>query len=252
MNNVNKTKHPKLLIFVILLSTMMISSCNSRKTHLTQLLEISAAPVRQLTETSGEATQDPEQGTPLVQIPFSVQEPTVTLIEQLTTQEPSLPSVIEPSPLSYLTTQFATATSISTILQVTTATSTFTATATPTKTVTLTPASSLQTGWDGDWQVFWQLENQTYTKGTISIEVIGTEFTASGTLGGANYSFTGRLIHNGEIAFGNWISPTSHGNFIWDGIATGQFGGSRDLVFGFCGARDGVNLPEPCYIPPQI
>lgn len=119
-----------------------------------------------------------------------------------------------------------------------------------TATVTLTPSPTLQTGWAGDWNVFWQLDNNNYVEGTISVELAGTDFTASGTVGGIEYSFTGRIIYDGETAFGNWASPTRNGNFIWNKVGEGQFGGSRDTYFGFCGAREGVVPPNPCYVPP--
>ena len=80
--------------------------------------------------------------------------------------------------------------------------------------------------------------------------VIGTEFTANSTLGVAAYFFTVRVIQDGEVAFGSWTSATNNGGFIWNDLGEGQFGGSRDLYFGFCGAREGVDPPEPCYIPP--
>ena len=131
-----------------------------------------------------------------------------------------------------------------------TATATATRTATATATATQTLAPTAQTGWEGEWNVFWQLEDQIYVEGTLSIEVVGTDLTATGTLDGVDYSFTGRVIQEGELAFGNWTSATNNGGFIWNDLGEGQFGGSRDLYFGFCGAREGVDPPEPCYIPP--
>lgn len=127
-------------------------------------------------------------------------------------------------------------------------TPTVTPSKTPTPTVTL--ASTLPTGWAGEWKVFWQLDNNNYVDGIITVEVMDTDFTASGTLGGVVYTFTGRIIDQGQTAFGSWTSPISSGNFIWNAVANGQFGGSRDLVFGSCGAREGTPPPNPCYIPP--
>ena len=132
------------------------------------------------------------------------------------------------------------------------ATVTRTATPIPTNTSTPTQIPTLQTGWAGEWKVNWQLDNQTYVEGSLTVEVVDTDFTASGVIGGTNYSFTGRIIFDGETAFGNWTSATSSGGFIWRDVGEGQFGGSRDNNFGFCGARSGVEPPNPCYIPPLL
>lgn len=133
-----------------------------------------------------------------------------------------------------------------------TATATATKTATATATATQTLAPTLQTGWAGEWNVFWQLDDQTYVEGTLSIEVVGTDLTASGLLDGNEYSFTGRIIYNGKTSVGKWTSALSSGSFIWIDVGEGQFGGNRDQNFGFCGAREGIKAPQPCFIPPQI
>ena len=260
MKEIKKIKASRLCIVLLLLAMLIVPSCKPKATHLTQNLENSGVPVQSSTRADEGSTQAAGQGIAPTQSSTSVVEPTATPTELLTTQGTAgtLPSDQTPtSPLVVLT---PTATKKSATVQPTastlaptqtrTSTPTLTATATPTKTATLTQTPTLQIGWAGDWMVFWQLENQTYIEGTISIEVIGTDFTASGTLDGIDYSFTGRVIQDGEVAFGNWTSSTSNGNFIWTEVANGQFGGSRDLVFGFCGVRDGVDPPEPCYIPP--
>lgn len=131
-----------------------------------------------------------------------------------------------------------------------TATKTVTPSSTPTK--TLTPTVTLQTGWAGEWKVFWQMDNNNYVDGTITVVVAGTNFTANGTLGGVDYTFLGSIIEQGLTAFGDWTSPTSTGNFIWTDIGAGQFGGSRDTYYGFCGARNSVIPPNPCYLSPLL
>jgi len=94
------------------------------------------------------------------------------------------------------------------------------------------------------------MDDGNYVEGTISVGVTGTDFTASGAIGGINYSFTGMIVDQELTAFGSWTSPNNNGKFIWKAVGDGQFGGSRDLDFGFCGAREGSDLPEPCYVPP--
>lgn len=123
---------------------------------------------------------------------------------------------------------------------------------TPTPTKTQTPTVTLPTGWAGEWKVFWQMDNNNYVDGTITVVVAGTNFTANGTLGGVDYTFLGSIIEQGLTAFGDWTSPTSTGNFIWTDIGAGQFGGSRDTYYGFCGARNSVIPPNPCYLSPLL
>jgi hypothetical protein len=54
----------------------------------------------------------------------------------------------------------------------------------------------MQTGWEGEWKVFWQAQNQTYVEGMLTVEVAGTDFTAIAVLEGVNYTFTGRIIRD--------------------------------------------------------
>ena len=121
-------------------------------------------------------------------------------------------------------------------------------TATPTPTTI--PSQTPPTGWAGEWIVRWQLDNQSYADGLLTVDVQDTDFTASAVIAGIQYTFTGRIIFDGKTAIGNWTAAANSGNFIWEDVASGQFGGSRDLLFGFCGSRAGFEAPEPCYIEP--
>ncbi len=121
-------------------------------------------------------------------------------------------------------------------------------TATPTPTTI--PSQTPPTGWAGEWIVRWQLDNQSYADGLLTVDVQDTDFTASAVISGIQYTFTGRIIYDGKTALGNWTAAANSGNFIWEDVASGQFGGSRDLLFGFCGSRAGFEAPEPCYIEP--
>ena len=121
-------------------------------------------------------------------------------------------------------------------------------TATPTPTTI--PSQTPPTGWAGEWIVRWQLDNQSYADGLLTVDVQDTDFTASAVIAGIQYTFTGRIIYDGKTALGNWTAAANSGNFIWEDVASGQFGGSRDLLFGFCGSRAGFEAPEPCYMEP--
>lgn len=246
-----------LVLSVVLLITC---SCTSRENHLTLYLEKSTATPIQQTRNTAKSTQTPWQNTPQNQAPTAVFE-TPTMVSELpATTVASVTSALVLTPTSTFSNQLQTATvkpatqQASTLTftptQVRTSTPTLTVTATQTPTATPTLATTQQTDWTGEWIVFWQLDDQTYIEGTISIELAGTNFTASGTLGGLDYSFNGRIVEQGLTAFGSWTSLSGNGNFIWGAVADGQFGGSRDLYFGFCGVRPGFVQPEPCYIPP--
>ena len=261
-----------LSVVIVTLLGMLLFACNSSSQQERQITNAFTPGKTQETILQPESSEDiPIQTETAVIPPADQSEPTAVIPDQPTmvvTNTQGLPIIVtqtraatqpnQPAktatPTKKPATNTATATSTLTATSTVTATSTATATQkpsnTPTPTKTLTPTVTIQTGWAGEWKVFWQLDNNNYVEGTITVEVVGTDFTASGAVGGVDYSFTGRIIDQSATAFGNWTSPTSTGNFIWNAVNNGQFGGSSDLFFSFCGARYGVNLPEPCYIPP--
>ena len=129
----------KPLIVALLLAALIVSSCKPKATHLTQNLENSRVPGQSSTRTPGESTQAIGQVTDPVQLPTSVNEPTATSIESVTTQAASLtlPPVQTPTaPVIILT---PTATSNSSTPQAATATLATTQTRTPTRMATTTP-----------------------------------------------------------------------------------------------------------------
>jgi hypothetical protein len=79
----------------------------------------------------------------------------------------------------------------------------------------------------------------------------GSDLTAEGLIDGIRYQFTGRLIYNNLLMIGTWSSPLTSGSFNWILFGPDQFVGNRDLWYGFCGARQGSNPPNPCYLPPS-
>ena len=84
----------------------------------------------------------------------------------------------------------------------------------------------------------------------MSVSLNGDQLLAEAEFNGSPYQFTGKLIINGQVAFGTWSSTLTSGSFTWTLVSTGQFGGDRDLLYGVCGARTGEAMPDPCYIPP--
>jgi len=107
--------------------------------------------------------------------------------------------------------------------------------------------------WLGEWDVQFELDNGTFQTGKIRFELTGNDgqYQASGTLGGIAFSFEGRIVYGGFVAFGSWSSSAGSGQLeitTTDGLI---FGGNHETDFAFCGARQGQKIPTDCYIPPS-
>ena len=98
--------------------------------------------------------------------------------------------------------------------------------------------------------ISFQRDDGSYLSGEMSVSLNGDQLFAQAELNGNPYQFNGRLINNGQVAFGTWSSAQTSGSFTWTLVQINQFGGDRDLMYGVCGARPGVDMPIPCYIPP--
>ena len=122
--------------------------------------------------------------------------------------------------------------------------------AAPSPTNTPSPTATQPSGWQGDWDISFQKEDGTYLSGQISVNMNGSDLAAEGLINGIRYQFTGRLIYDNQHMMGTWSSPQTSGSFNWTLVSPNQFAGDRDLWYGFCGARQGSNLPTPCYLPP--
>ena len=126
-------------------------------------------------------------------------------------------------------------------------TSTITPTRTQTHTPSLTATSAPQTSWEGEWIVAFEQTDGSSLSGTMMVNIIGSDLSASAELGGDQYSFEGFIYYQaGELATGTWNNSTTSGYFWWIIKEEGQFRGNRENHFAFCGARTGINLPEPC------
>ena len=252
MKEIKKIKLSRLCIVLLLLAMLIVPSCKPKATHLTQNLENSGVPVQSSTRADEVPTQAAGQGIAPTQSSTSVVEPTATPTELLTTQGTAgtLPSDQTPtSPLVVLT---PTATKKSATVQPTASTlaPTQTRTSTPTRTATLTPTPTLQTGWEGEWIIYIQQANGTYTSGTMILALNGTEVIASANLDAIEYNFEGVNYAEGKQITGPWQTDSSSGYFWWMLVSDAQFGGSLDLQYGICGARAGAEKPDPCFIVP--
>ena len=245
-----------LSVVIVILLGMLLFACNSSSQQERQITNAFTPGKTRETILQPESSEDiPIQTKTAVIPPADQSEPTAVIPDQPTmvvTNTQGLPIIVTQTRAATQPNQPANTATPTKKPTTNTATATQKPSNTPTPTKTLTPTVTMQTGWEGEWKVFWQAQNQTYVEGMLTVEVAGTDFTAIAFLEGVNYTFTGRIIRDGETAFGNWTSPTSTGGFIWNDLGTGQFGGSRDNVFGFCGAREGVVPPNPCFIAPLM
>lgn len=128
--------------------------------------------------------------------------------------------------------------------------------ATPTRTKTPLPATptitqTLQTGWEGEWNISFEIAEGNYVSANMSVSLDGTALTAHANLGGVVYLFEGNIFNNDQFATGSWQTALAEGSFWWMQPAGQQFSGSWDNRFGFCGKRVGANFPEPCKMLPS-
>lgn len=120
----------------------------------------------------------------------------------------------------------------------------------PSATSTPTATATQVSGWQGDWMISFQRDDGSYLSGEMIVTLNGEQLLAEAEFNGSPYQFNGRLSRNGQVASGTWSSAQTSGSFTWTLVTADQFGGDRDLLYGICGARPGVDLPDPCYIPP--
>jgi hypothetical protein len=99
--------------------------------------------------------------------------------------------------------------------------------------------------------VWFQKKDGTYISGQMMVTIEEDELNGQGTLSGILYTFNAPVI--GDLTVdGSWVSGTTSGRFRWEALPDGQFVGSRDTQFGFCGHRQGADKPDPCYLKPPI
>ncbi len=254
----HRRKHLPVFLFLAvgIVLTLGIYACASSKNQEIQIINAftpganrrqpsaSAANPTQSALQTAEATQHPS-ALPTMIITDTHGQPLIVTQTQPATQ-PRQPGNTPTSAADPVSTR--TATQANQPTRTRTATQTTQPTATPT--ATTIPSQTPPTGWAGEWVVRWQLDNQSYADGLLTVDVQDTDFTASAVIAGIQYTFTGRIIFDGKTAIGNWTAAANSGNFIWEDVASGQFGGSRDLLFGFCGSRAGFEAPEPCFMEP--
>ena len=119
-------------------------------------------------------------------------------------------------------------------------------TLTPTFTLTPTDTPANETGWAGEWTVFWGQSDASYKPGLMMVNLDGLDLTASVTIDGKTYLFDGILNQSLLAVVGSWSGSGESGNFYWQTSNGGQFSGNLDRELGFCGIRGGGDRPEPC------
>lgn len=253
MNKFRRRHLPFLLFLAVgVVLTLGVYACASSKNQEIQIIN-AFTPGANRTQPSTSAA-NPTQNALLTAEATQLPPALPTMIITDTHGQPLIVTQTQPSQPGNPSTPAANPVNTRTATQANQPTSTRTATQpnqpTSTRTATTIPSPTPPTGWAGEWVVRWQLDNQSYADGLLTVDVQDTDFTASAVFAGIQYSFTGRIIYEGKTAFGNWTTAANSGSFIWEDVGSGQFGGSRDDLFGFCGSREGFEAPEPCYIEP--
>jgi len=119
---------------------------------------------------------------------------------------------------------------------------------TPTRTRTLTRTAVPQTGWGGEWVIYWENEDGTYSSDEILVTLNGDEISAQANINDFIFNFEGKMIREKKIVEGLWENETTSGFFYWEmGINT-AFSGNWNNEFGFCGVRPGNDQPDNCKI----
>jgi hypothetical protein len=123
----------------------------------------------------------------------------------------------------------------------------------PTPTATPAPTSTPQTIWEGEWTAYFEQSNGLYQSGLLTVTLDNEGFiVASAVIGGFNYNFKGNLNADQTAVNGLWTSSSISGKFYWVLAGDEQFGGNINTLYGFCGARVGLEQPFPChYQPPR-
>lgn len=111
----------------------------------------------------------------------------------------------------------------------------------------MTPTSTLGMGvWEGHWNIWYQNSRGNYSSSVMTVQIAGTQFSASATIDNINYSFKGRVILQGSEVEGEWKTLQTEGDFWLQMVSSDSFVGSREVRFGFCGNREDVERPDLC------
>lgn len=117
---------------------------------------------------------------------------------------------------------------------------------TSTQTSIITPSPTPQTGWAGEWTAYYEKVDGSFSTGKLLVTLNGSDLTASLEMDGQILKYEGIIFNEGVFATGNRIGGGSKDSFWWDLLPDGQFRGSYEHKFAFCGSRAGQSQPSPC------
>ncbi len=117
---------------------------------------------------------------------------------------------------------------------------------TSTQTSVITPSPTPQTGWAGEWTAYYEKADGSFSTGKLLVTLNGSDLTASLEMDGQILKYEGIIFNEGVFATGNRIGGGSKDSFWWDLLPDGQFRGSYEHKFAFCGSRAGQSQPSPC------
>ncbi len=114
------------------------------------------------------------------------------------------------------------------------------------------PTPTPSRDWTGAWSAWVEGESSGepfYVAATMSIHVSGDNFTGTLTIMSQTVDINGYLNADRSVASGTWTSPSDSGPFVFYWVDETQFRGNYDGTLGWCGAREGVVQPNPCFAP---
>ena len=118
--------------------------------------------------------------------------------------------------------------------------------------LTSNPSSTLGVPvWAGSWNIWYQNSSGNYYASVMTVQISGTQFSATTTINNINYSFRGDLIKQGSEVEGEWETLQTDGTFWLQMVSSDSFVGSNEARFGFCGDREAADRPDSCRKMPQ-
>ena len=171
---------------------------------------------------------------------------------QATNTRTSQPTSHNPYPIVSATPTRTPTGGATTVTQIQTATTTQTKTATTiqtqtaTTTQTQTATTTFKPGWDGEWTAYYEKTDGSFSTGKLVVALNGSDLTASLEMDGQIIKYEGIIFNEGIFATGMRVGGGSKDSFWWDLLPDGQFRGTYENKFAFCGSRAWQNRPTPC------
>jgi len=235
----------KMLLVLVLLFLFLLTGCGQRPEPDVEHFQVDVVATLQkpVSQTPPEfLVEAPTPGSEPQPTPSNEPQPTPQASDPIPTGNPvdtPTPTVSFPQATNY---PVQTETTYPDFTETTQPTQTAYPTAIFIQTSTPTPVVS---AWEGIWNIWYQTSGG-YIPATLSVQVNGTNLTATSRINGVNFSFDGEIDTQNNQVEGVWLTGASQGIFWWRMNSAETFIGSRENSFGFCGNRETTTQPNPC------